>query len=91
MKTIDTINYYHNLTNTLQQRMGSVILYSFKSKDIAKKLGLSTRIACNITQAIYNKAGVSSKRQIIDYCYEQKINNYIPQSFFESTGSFTLI
>ncbi|CNL64784.1 LuxR family transcription regulatory protein [Yersinia aldovae] len=67
------------------------ILHSFSSKDIAKKLGLSTRTACNITQAIYNKVGVSSKRQIIDYCYEQKINNYIPQSFFESTGSFTLI
>ncbi|WP_077295434.1 helix-turn-helix transcriptional regulator [Yersinia proxima] len=67
------------------------ILHSFSSKDIAKKLCLSPRTVCNIIQIIYNKAGVSSKRQIIDYCYEQKINNYVPQSFFEATGSFTLI
>ncbi|HDL8376711.1 TPA: helix-turn-helix transcriptional regulator, partial [Yersinia enterocolitica] len=26
-----------------------------------------------------------------DYCYENKINNYVPQSFFEYSGSFPLM
>ncbi|WP_145590402.1 response regulator transcription factor, partial [Yersinia aleksiciae] len=66
------------------------ILHSFSSKEIAKKLHLSSRTVCNITQSIYKKAGVTSKRQIIEYCYEKKINNYVPQSFFEHSGSFPL-
>ncbi|HHH0335125.1 TPA: helix-turn-helix transcriptional regulator, partial [Yersinia enterocolitica] len=45
----------------------------------------------NIIQNIYRKAGVSSKRQIVDYCYENKISNYVPQSFFEYSKSFPLI
>ncbi|MGN1546583.1 helix-turn-helix transcriptional regulator, partial [Yersinia enterocolitica] len=67
------------------------ILHSFSSKDIAKKLHLSSRTVSNITQNIYRKAGVSSKRQIMDYCYDNKINNYIPQSFFECSKSFPLM
>ncbi|HEN3280806.1 TPA: helix-turn-helix transcriptional regulator [Yersinia enterocolitica] len=67
------------------------ILHSFSSKDIAKKLHLSPRTVSNITQSVYRKAGVSNKRQIVDYCYENKINNYIPQSFFEYSGSFPLM
>ncbi|AYD42333.1 LuxR family transcription regulatory protein [Yersinia kristensenii] len=67
------------------------ILHSFSSKDIAKKLHLSSRTVSNITQKIYDKAGVSSRRQIVDYCYENNINNYVPQSFFEYSGSFPLI
>ncbi|EPS8494903.1 helix-turn-helix transcriptional regulator [Yersinia enterocolitica] len=67
------------------------ILHSFSSKDIAKKLHLSPRAVSNITQSVYRKAGVSNKRQIVDYCYENKINNYIPQSFFEYSGSFPLM
>ncbi|MBW5835441.1 helix-turn-helix transcriptional regulator [Yersinia enterocolitica] len=67
------------------------ILHSFSSKEIAKKLHLSPRSISNIIQNIYRKAGVSSKRQIVDYCYENKINNYIPQSFFEYSGSFPLM
>lgn len=80
-----------NLFSNREWEVLFYILHSLSSKDIAKKLCLSIRTVCNITQAIYNKLGVSSKRQIIDYCYEQKINNYVPQSFFEATGSFTLI
>ncbi|EPZ8125001.1 helix-turn-helix transcriptional regulator [Yersinia enterocolitica] len=67
------------------------ILHSFSSKDIAKKLHLSARTVSNIIQSVYRKAGVSSKRQIVDYCYENKINNYVPQSFFEYSGSFPLM
>ncbi|HEG0622272.1 TPA: helix-turn-helix transcriptional regulator [Yersinia enterocolitica] len=67
------------------------ILHSFSSKDIAKKLHLSARTVSNIIQSVYRKAGVSNKRQIVDYCYENKINNYIPQSFFEYSGSFPLM
>ncbi|CNG40023.1 helix-turn-helix transcriptional regulator [Yersinia enterocolitica] len=67
------------------------ILHSFPSKHIAKKLSLSTGTICNIIQNIYRKAGVSSKRQIVDYCYDNKINNYVPQSFFEYSKSFPLM
>ncbi|WP_145535742.1 helix-turn-helix transcriptional regulator [Yersinia thracica] len=67
------------------------VLHAFSSKEIAKKLHLSPRSVCNITQNIYSKAGVTSKKQVIEYCYEKKINNYVPQSFFEYSGSFPLI
>ncbi|HDL7751397.1 TPA: helix-turn-helix transcriptional regulator [Yersinia enterocolitica] len=67
------------------------ILHSYSSKDIAKKLHLSPRTVSNIIQSVYRKAGVSNKRQIVDYCYENKINNYVPQSFFEYSGSFPLM
>ncbi|MCB5303747.1 helix-turn-helix transcriptional regulator [Yersinia bercovieri] len=67
------------------------ILHAYTSPEIAKKLFLSPRTVCNITQSIYKKVGVTSKRQIIEYCYENKINNYVPQSFFESSGSFPLM
>ena len=66
------------------------ILHAFSSKEIAKKIHLSPRTVCNITQNIYRKAGVISKKQVIEYCYENKINNYVPQSFFEYSGSFPL-
>ncbi|HDL8492522.1 TPA: helix-turn-helix transcriptional regulator, partial [Yersinia enterocolitica] len=29
--------------------------------------------------------------QLVDYGYENKINNYVPQSFFEYSGSFPLV
>ncbi|HII2981822.1 TPA: helix-turn-helix transcriptional regulator [Yersinia enterocolitica] len=67
------------------------ILHSYSSKDLAEKLHLSPRTVSNIIQSVYRKAGVSNKRQIVDYCYENKINNYVPQSFFEYSGSFPLI
>jgi DNA-binding CsgD family transcriptional regulator len=66
------------------------ILHNFSSNEIAKKIHLSSRSVCNITQNIYRKAGVTSKPQIIEYCYENQINNYVPQSFFEYPGSFPL-
>lgn len=64
------------------------LLHEYASAEIANKLFLSNRTVCNIIQSIYRKAGVSSKRQIIEYCDAKNINNYIPQSFFNRTGSF---
>ena len=66
------------------------ILHSYSSKDIARKLHLSPRTVSNIIQNIYRIVGVSNRQQIVDYCYENKINNYVPQSFFEYSGSFPL-
>ncbi|WP_174848426.1 helix-turn-helix transcriptional regulator [Yersinia artesiana] len=67
------------------------IIHSFLSVEIAKKLHLSSRAVDNVTQKIYKKTGVSSRQQLVDYCHEEKINNYIPQSFFEYSGSFPLM
>ncbi|MGP2423973.1 helix-turn-helix transcriptional regulator [Yersinia sp. 2538 StPb PI] len=66
------------------------LLHSFSHVDIARKIHLSPRTISNTIQSLYRKTGVSSKRQIIEYCHEKNINNYIPQSFFEYTGSFPL-
>ncbi|AJJ64471.1 helix-turn-helix transcriptional regulator [Yersinia aldovae] len=66
------------------------ILHHFSSNEISKKVHLSPRSVCNITQNIYRKAGVTSKKQIIEYCHEQNIHNYVPQSIFEYSGSFPL-
>jgi DNA-binding CsgD family transcriptional regulator len=66
------------------------ILHNFSNSEIAKKINLSPRSICNLTQNIYRKAGVTSKPQIIEYCYENNLNNYVPQSFFEYPGSFPL-
>ncbi|HDL6967836.1 TPA: helix-turn-helix transcriptional regulator [Yersinia enterocolitica] len=59
------------------------ILHSFSSMEVAIKLHLSSRTIDNITQKIYKKIGISGRQQLVDYCYENKINNYVPQSFFE--------
>ncbi len=67
------------------------ILHSFSSMEIATKLHLSSITVDNIIQKIYKKIGISGRQQLVDYCYENKINNYVPQSFFEYSGSFPLM
>ncbi|MDN0119414.1 LuxR C-terminal-related transcriptional regulator [Yersinia frederiksenii] len=67
------------------------ILHAFSSNEIAEKLHLSRRTVNNVIQNIYRKSGVTSKKQIIEYCYENKIHNYVPQSFFEYSGPFPLM
>ncbi|MFM1474004.1 helix-turn-helix transcriptional regulator [Yersinia enterocolitica] len=67
------------------------ILHSFSSMEVATKLHLSSRTIDNITQKIYKKIGISGRQQLVDYCYDNKINNYIPQSFFECSKSFPLM
>ena len=64
------------------------VLHGFSSIDTAQKLHLSPRTICNITQSIYKKSGVCNRRSIIEYCHEKEIGNYVPQSFFEHSGSF---
>ncbi|EEQ12599.1 LuxR family transcription regulatory protein [Yersinia frederiksenii ATCC 33641] len=66
------------------------ILHAFSSGEIAKKLHLSSRTINNVIQSIYKKSDVTNKQQVIEYCYEKKIHNYVPQSFFEYSGSFPL-
>jgi DNA-binding CsgD family transcriptional regulator len=66
------------------------ILHNFSSNEIAKKIHLSPRAICNVTQDIYRKASVNSKLQLIEHFYENNLNNYVPQSFFEYSGSFPL-
>ncbi|CNI63734.1 LuxR family transcription regulatory protein [Yersinia frederiksenii] len=67
------------------------ILHAFSSNEIAEKLHLSRRTVNNVIQNIYRKPDVTSKKQIIEYCYENKIHNYVPQSFFDYSGSFPLM
>ncbi|HDL8352526.1 TPA: helix-turn-helix transcriptional regulator, partial [Yersinia enterocolitica] len=67
------------------------ILHSFSSMEIATKLHLSSITVYNIIQKIYKKIGISGRQQLVDYGYENKINNYVPQSFFEYSGSFPLV
>ena len=79
-----------NLFTKIEWEVLFYILNSYSSKDIAKKIHLSPRTVSNIIQNIYRIVGVFNKRQLVDYCYENKINNYVPQSFFEYSGSFPL-
>ncbi|WP_145515756.1 helix-turn-helix transcriptional regulator [Yersinia aleksiciae] len=67
------------------------LLHAFSNSDTAKKLCLSSQTVCNVIQSIYKKLGFSSARQVIDYCYEKKINNFVPKSFFEYSGPFPLV
>ncbi|WP_145536307.1 helix-turn-helix transcriptional regulator [Yersinia alsatica] len=67
------------------------ILHAFSSGEIAKRLQLSLGTVNNVIQKIYSKAGVTNRRQAVEYCYENKIDNYVPQSFFEYSGSFPLM
>ncbi|WP_145529245.1 helix-turn-helix transcriptional regulator, partial [Yersinia alsatica] len=67
------------------------ILHAFSSGEIAEKLHLSSRTINNVIQSIYRKSGVTSKKQVIEYCYENKTHNYVPQSFFDYSGSFPLM
>lgn len=72
------------------QREWEVIFYmlhAFTTKEIAGKVGLSQRTIGNYIQNIYSKTGVNSKRGLVEYCYDNNISNYIPQSFFNRSES----
>lgn len=51
------------------------------SKAIAKRLNLSHRTVENRLCVMYQKAGVNSLSQFIDYCKMQGLDNYIPANF----------
>ncbi|CNI91958.1 helix-turn-helix transcriptional regulator [Yersinia bercovieri] len=66
------------------------LLHNLSSIEIARKLSLSPSEVCDVSESIYKKAGVANNRQVIEYCYENKINNFVPRSFFEYSGPFPL-
>lgn len=57
----------------LQQRLGS--------KEIAKYLNLSPITVNHKLQVIYQKTGVNSARQLIEYCKAYSLDNFIPERF----------
>lgn len=57
----------------LQQRFGS--------KEIAKYLNLSPITVNHKLQVIYQKMGVNSARQLIEYCKTYSLDNFIPERF----------
>lgn len=67
------------------------LLHTYSVKEIAHRVGLSQRTVGNYVQSMYEKIGVNNKRGLIEYCHDNNINNYIPQSFFKCCESMPLI
>ncbi|WP_099125380.1 LuxR C-terminal-related transcriptional regulator [Xenorhabdus stockiae] len=65
------------------------ILQGFSTNDITEKLRLSARTLANHIQNVYRKTGVKCKKDLVAYCYENNIANYIPESFFRESQSIT--
>lgn len=73
-----------------QKREWEIVFYllqGFSAKDISHHLCLSTRTVNNHIQNVYNKAGVNSRRALIEFCHENGVSNYIPDSFFKKPES----
>lgn len=51
------------------------------SKEIAKRLDISPRTIENHLQTMYQKIGVHTMTQFIDYCYATGLDKYIPSDF----------
>lgn len=66
------------------------LLNGFTARDIADHLCISLRTVNNHIQSIYHKAEVNSRRTLIEFCYEQNIANYIPESFFKKPESLSI-
>ncbi|WP_338117367.1 helix-turn-helix transcriptional regulator [Pantoea cypripedii] len=60
------------------------LLQGFSAKDISAHLHISHRTVTNHIQNVYQKANVSSRRGLIEFCYENNISNYIPDRFFQN-------
>ncbi|ATF94480.1 transcriptional regulator MalT [Cedecea neteri] len=65
------------------------LLQGFTAKDISKHLAISPRTVTNHISNIYHKAGVSSRRALMEFCHENNISNYIPESFFKQAESLS--
>lgn len=75
------------------KREWEVIFYlmqGFSAKDIARHLCLSDRTITNHIQNIYQKAGVNTRRGLIEFCHVKNISNYIPASFFKKPESLSI-
>jgi len=51
------------------------------SKEIARRLDISPRTVENKLQLIYEKAGVHSRIQFVEYCKHTGLDSYIPSDF----------
>ncbi|WP_041867195.1 response regulator transcription factor [Sodalis glossinidius] len=51
------------------------------AKDIARRLNISYRTIKNRLRTIYQKIGVHSLSELIDYCYAAGLDSYIPSNF----------
>ncbi|MBN1086346.1 helix-turn-helix transcriptional regulator [Erwinia aphidicola] len=58
------------------------VIQAFSSKDIGSMLGISSGTVDNSLNRIYLKCGVSSRRELIDYCIANNFDNYVPKNFF---------
>ncbi|WP_249168489.1 helix-turn-helix transcriptional regulator [Erwinia sp. E602] len=67
------------------------LLQTYTVKETASCLGLSQRTVGNYVQNMYEKIGVNNKRSLFDFCHDNNITNYIPQSFFKRSGSLPLV
>lgn len=67
------------------------LLQTYTIKEIASCLGLSQHTVGNYVQNMYEKIGVNNKRGLFDFCHDNSITNYIPQSFFKRSGSLPLV
>ncbi|WP_340611389.1 helix-turn-helix transcriptional regulator [Xenorhabdus bharatensis] len=98
LERLDKINVQTSLVFTppsefFSKREWEIVFYILQglpTKEIAERLFLSQRTIANHIQNIYQKTGIKCKRDLVDYCYENNIANYIPESFFRGSMSFTL-
>lgn len=80
-------------SDLFQKREWEIIFYlmqGFTAKHIAGHLYLSGRTVSNHIQSIYQKAGVNSRRDLIEFCHVNNISNYIPASFFKRPESLSI-
>lgn len=73
--------------NTFTKRELEVIFWAqqrLSAKEISKRLGISDLTVEKHLTAIYKKAGVHSGIQLIEYCKNTGLDNYIPSNFVKN-------
>ncbi|QUG77375.1 PAS domain-containing protein [Erwinia sp. E602] len=91
--TVPTSLVFTPPTELFTPREWEIIFYliqQFTTREICARLQLKRHTVCNYVQNIFSKAGVSSRSQLIEYCYAHNIANYIPESFFERSESIVI-
>lgn len=77
--------------NTFTDRELEIIFYAMQrmpAKEIAPRLHISHRTVENRLLRIYNKIGVSSVNELIEYCHNVGLNNYIPKKLLREGVDF---
>ncbi|MEN3262644.1 LuxR C-terminal-related transcriptional regulator [Sodalis endosymbiont of Spalangia cameroni] len=70
--------------DSFTERELDIIFYAIQklsAKEMAKKLCLSHRTIENRLQGIYNKIGAKTLSELVEYCHETGLNNYVPKKF----------